>query len=165
MWLLTVLKNVFCSILLYSTGDDSSWHLTHCPLGDEGSNFKSVISKHILQIIFMNTSCETAVTNAMECHWWWVNIGSVNGLMPSGNKRLPDPMLTQISCVYDIDCAMSYLWNFSVLWMNTSTNLCSLIAILLPLFGISTFQIRCLQTREIVSVFMGFIVLSMRTRH
>ena len=26
----------------------------------------------------------------------WVNIGSGNGLVPTGNKSLPDPMLTQI---------------------------------------------------------------------
>ena len=26
----------------------------------------------------------------------WVNIGSCNGLLLSGNKPLPDPMLTQI---------------------------------------------------------------------
>ena len=30
-------------------------------------------------------------------HWWSVDIGSGNGLMPSGNKSLPEPMLTQIS--------------------------------------------------------------------
>ena len=33
-----------------------------------------------------------------ECHriylWWEVNIGSGNGLVPSGNKPLPEPMLT-----------------------------------------------------------------------
>ena len=29
-------------------------------------------------------------------HWWWVNIASGNGLVPSGNKPLPEPMLTQI---------------------------------------------------------------------
>ena len=29
-------------------------------------------------------------------HWWWVNIGSGNGLVPSGNKPLPEPMLTHI---------------------------------------------------------------------
>ena len=27
---------------------------------------------------------------------WWVNIGSDNGLVPSGNKPLPGPMLTQL---------------------------------------------------------------------
>ena len=30
-------------------------------------------------------------------NWWSVNIGSGNGLVPSGNKPLPEPMLTQIS--------------------------------------------------------------------
>ena len=29
-------------------------------------------------------------------YWWQVNIGSGNGLVPSGNKPLPEPMLTQI---------------------------------------------------------------------
>ena len=27
--------------------------------------------------------------------WWLVNIGSGNGLVPSGNKPLPEPMLTK----------------------------------------------------------------------
>ena len=32
-------------------------------------------------------------------NWWLVSIGSCNGLVPSGNKPLPEPMLTQISVV------------------------------------------------------------------
>ena len=35
-----------------------------------------------------------------ECHnipFMKVNIGSGNGLVPSGNKSLPEPVLTQIS--------------------------------------------------------------------
>ena len=28
--------------------------------------------------------------------WWWVNIGSGNGLVPSGNKPLPKPMQSKI---------------------------------------------------------------------
>ena len=34
--------------------------------------------------------------NATEHFWWLVNIGSGNGLVPSGSKPLPEPMLTQI---------------------------------------------------------------------
>ena len=34
--------------------------------------------------------------NATEHLWWLVNIGSGNGLMPSGNKPLPELMFTQI---------------------------------------------------------------------
>ena len=34
--------------------------------------------------------------NATRPYWWLVNIGSGNGLVPSGNKPLSEPMLTQI---------------------------------------------------------------------
>ena len=34
--------------------------------------------------------------NATTPNWSLVNIGSGNGLVPSGNKPLPEPMLTQI---------------------------------------------------------------------
>ena len=34
--------------------------------------------------------------NAKEHIWRQVNIGSANGLVPSGNKPLPEPMLNQI---------------------------------------------------------------------
>ena len=33
--------------------------------------------------------------NVTESYWWQVNIGLGNGLVPSGNKPLPEPMLTQ----------------------------------------------------------------------
>ena len=29
-------------------------------------------------------------------YWWYVNIGSGNNLVPSGNMPLPEPMLIQI---------------------------------------------------------------------
>ena len=32
--------------------------------------------------------------NATEALWWLVNIGWCNGLVPSGNKLLPEPILT-----------------------------------------------------------------------
>ena len=35
--------------------------------------------------------------NVTGLHWWSVNIGSGNGLVPSGNRSLSEPMLTQIS--------------------------------------------------------------------
>ena len=34
--------------------------------------------------------------NATRPHWWLVKIGSGNDYVPSGNKPLPEPMLTQI---------------------------------------------------------------------
>ena len=37
--------------------------------------------------------------NVTRLDWWLVNIGSGTGLVLSGNKPLPEPMLTQISVV------------------------------------------------------------------
>ena len=34
--------------------------------------------------------------NATRPYQWQVNIGSGNGLVPSGNKPLPEPMFSQI---------------------------------------------------------------------
>ena len=34
--------------------------------------------------------------NATRPHWWLVSIGSGNGLVPSGNKPLPEPILDKI---------------------------------------------------------------------
>ena len=34
--------------------------------------------------------------NVTELHWWSVNIDSGNGLVSSGNKPLPEPMLTDL---------------------------------------------------------------------
>ena len=36
--------------------------------------------------------------NATENIWFKINIGLGNGLVPSGNNALPEPMLTQILC-------------------------------------------------------------------
>ena len=55
-----------------------------------------VISKHMVLIMHFLWICSQM--NAREHFWWQVNIGSGNGLVPSGNKPLPEPMLTQI-CV------------------------------------------------------------------
>ena len=54
-----------------------------------------VIVKWILVIDGWGISCEIAL-NITGLHWWSVNIGSGNDLVPSGNKPLPEPMLTQI---------------------------------------------------------------------
>ena len=51
-------------------------------------NFKCVISNSLYRIIaaWEINCCQV---NATETHWWEVNIGSCNGLVPSSNKRLP----------------------------------------------------------------------------
>ena len=59
--------------------------------------FRYVIFKQILLIDGWGIYCEIAlVWMSLGFHWWAVNNGSDNGLVPSGNKSLPEPMLTQI---------------------------------------------------------------------
>ena len=61
-------------------------------------NFRYVVFKWILVIADWGISCENCTNmNVTGLHWWSFNIGSGNGLVPSGNKPLPEPMLTQTS--------------------------------------------------------------------
>ena len=75
-----------------------------------GSNFTSVVFKCILHMDILSTSCDighswvpqsptddNSTLNTTTPHWSLVNIGSGNDLVPSGNKPLPKPMLSQIS--------------------------------------------------------------------
>ena len=45
---------------------------------------------------FIKTSRNCSQLNSAEHLSWWVKISSGNGLVPSGNKPLPEPMLTHI---------------------------------------------------------------------
>ena len=60
-----------------------------------GYNLEFVIFKLISRIDVLSISCEIALWNTTRPHWRLLNIGSGNGLVPSGNKPLPEPMLTQ----------------------------------------------------------------------
>ena len=70
--------------------------LTHWPLGD----FTTVSNQQLLNsfndkyLKYFLWNCYQV--NATTPHWSLVNIGSSNGLVPSGNKPLPEPMLTSI---------------------------------------------------------------------
>ena len=71
--------------------------LTHWPLGNLNEildlcNFQTHFSDRWLRHLLSN--CPNM--NVAGVYWWSVNIGSGNGLVPSGNKPLPEPMLTQI---------------------------------------------------------------------
>ena len=70
-------------------------------LNDMSTHWSCQQELHMLQINmikFMSTSCDCSKVNATENLWWQVNIGLTlgNGLVQSGNKSLPEPMLTQI---------------------------------------------------------------------
>ena len=45
----------------------------------------------------MSTSCNIALRNATEYFWWEMFNDSGNGLVPSDNKLLLEPVLTKIS--------------------------------------------------------------------
>ena len=61
-------------------------------------NFGFVVFKRILVIDDRGICCEIAqIWMSLDFTDDQVNIGSGNGLVPSGNKPLPEPMLTQIS--------------------------------------------------------------------
>ena len=52
-------------------------------------------------------------------YWWYINIGSGNGLVPSGTKPLPKPMLIQIYAVsMHPQATMSYL-SVNLCFLNT----------------------------------------------
>ena len=76
-----------------------AYHVMSLAPGRCGSNSKSVIFEHMLLIKFVSTSCEISLRwmpqNAFEDNSPLVEEG--NGLVPSGNKPLHQPMLTQIS--------------------------------------------------------------------
>ena len=80
-------------------------HVNSLGLGRCGCNLKSIIFKLIWRIDIL-WNCPQV--NATRLHWWLVSIGSCNGLVLSGNKPLPEPVLTQIYVA---------IWNH---WSTTS---------------------------------------------
>ena len=69
---------------------------TRCSLEDlkknQTSNFPANFGHWWLRYLFWN--CRPM--NVTVHYWWWVNIGSGNGLVLSRNKPLPEPRLIQI---------------------------------------------------------------------
>ena len=67
---------------------------------------------------------------AMGPYWWYVNIGSFNGLEPSGNKQLSKPMSTRTEFNIAIWCHQDTFWG-----IMTPYNDIDLIQNWLTLFG------------------------------
>ena len=66
--------------------------LTYWPLGALSGDFQANFRDWWLRYLLWN--CRQL--NVTGPYWWLVNIGSGNGLVPSGNKPLPESLLTQI---------------------------------------------------------------------
>ena len=62
------------------------------------SNFQAKFRDRWLRHLLWN--CPNMKVTGL--HWWSVNVGSGNGLVPSGNKPLPEPMLTQTFAPYGV---------------------------------------------------------------
>ena len=60
------------------------------------SKFTIVFLKLIKGINFLSTPVKWSKVNATNPRWWQDNFGLGYGLMASGNKPLPELMLTQI---------------------------------------------------------------------
>ena len=55
------------------------------------------MSEHMSRIKFIGNNLGLcSQLNATEHLWWWIDICSVDGLVPSGNKWKPESLLTQI---------------------------------------------------------------------
>ena len=73
--------------------------LTHCPQRDMAVISNGYFLQYIVMIAVLCISSEIAPqVNTTGLHSWQVNIGSGNGLVPSGSKSLPDPLLTKFYC-------------------------------------------------------------------
>ena len=78
-----------------------SWHscnqvnsltLGRCSCNRKLLIFKIISTKECLELFLWN--CPHM--NATRPHWWLVSISLDNGLVPSGTKPLPEPVLTKI---------------------------------------------------------------------
>ena len=84
----------------FETASRLSWrHCNEIPTeclslvhGRWSNNFASIIYKRILRISLMSTALGIVIRWMLQKKCWWcVRIGSCNGLVPAGNKPLPEP--------------------------------------------------------------------------
>ena len=80
------------------------------------ANFKLIL---VIDGWSWGISCENVFVTGP--HWWSVNIGSGNGLVPSGSKPLPVPMLTQIYVtIWQASLSHNELISSAGIWKNSS---------------------------------------------
>ena len=69
--------------------------LAHWPLRDAAVILNQKCPTHIKDKYLKHFLWNYPQVNATRLHWWSVNIGSGNGLVPSGTKPLAERILTQ----------------------------------------------------------------------
>ena len=70
--------------------------ISHWPLGDSNTILDRSFSSSFQWLMVEASLVRFSQMNITGHYWWKINIGSGNGLVPSGNKPLPKPVLTQI---------------------------------------------------------------------
>ena len=89
-----------------------------------GSNFKLFIFKLISMIDFLSISYNIAISCIAQ-DWWLVNNDSGNSLVPSGNKSLHEPMLTQIYVtIWHLYCDNMWCQRFGSILVQVLTWCC-----------------------------------------
>ena len=82
-----------------------NWHVTAYIFVRQVSSLSKIVfeinpmaagrwSNNQIQIDVVNVAWELLSCECHRTHWWWARIGLGNGLVPSDNKPLPEPMLT-----------------------------------------------------------------------
>ena len=90
-----------------------------------GCNLKSVTFQVISRIgVSWALPMKLPQVKCHKLHWWLVNIGSGNGLVPLGIKPLPELMLTQISITRPqwVKCCLNQIRTTQLI-MNRSCSL------------------------------------------
>ena len=83
--------------------------LTHCSLGDLDGILKIQIPVLFYDWYLQIFSWSYLQMIAMGPYWWLISSGSGNGLVPSGNKSLPEPISTQFHAT---------IWHHWPQWVN-----------------------------------------------
>ena len=78
---------VLCGICRLQNAFRTHWHPQGPWMKFSINNFQANFSDWWLEYLFWNC------IQMNGPYWWWVNVGSGNGLVPTGNKPLPNPDL------------------------------------------------------------------------
>ena len=125
--------------------------LTHWPMGDFNlifGNFQANFSEWWLRYLLWN--CPQM--NVARPYWWEVNIGSDNGLVPSGNKPLPESMLTQIYVANSVTRPQRV--NLSLVY--DVLKVIPKVYVLLKQKHIATWQCQIIYFRKLLSMSLGY---------
>ena len=110
---------ILCLIIIIKS---EVWIITHCL----GLSHETMVCAVCLSIFFEYFLWNCAHVNTARLHWWLFNIVSGNGLVPSGNKPSPEPMLIQVYVaiwpyvITGLGKGLSPVWLQAITWTITT---------------------------------------------